>query len=412
MHFSTAQAMELEALRARKEKVAAIRAAEKEEVSRAIAKARVVVELKTLGSQPKEVLRRTDPADADALVEDADNPLIEPEEGVARGVMRRRIMRRLNTSSRLASGTGSVRRSFRGGDAASAAGQSTARIQRIHSVKSWHQAGADGASVTSGGANSDNAFTAGDNASGRPDGASGALPSLRDLEEEDDGGDGRSSTAGAADILSRVSKPYRVPPGTPVVERVRLWLLSVLGSGVFGVLMMCLIVLNTVVLALDRYPVDEVLDARAELLNFALTITFALEMTAKMSAMGLRWYAKDRMNMFDAAVVLISLIELIASPPSFITGAANNNNAAVLALRTLRLARIFKLARSWTSLKLLLRMLSDSMQVMPDSLAFILTFTSVAVFNVYRSLSLFAGHRKLQFASYVVSLHHESVWPG
>lgn len=104
------------------------------------------------------------------------------------------------------------------------------------------------------------------------------------------------------------------------------------------------------------------LESLSEKLNFGLTIFFALEMTVKLLSLGLTWYIKDRMNVFDAIVVLISLVELAVAPPEFLSGHPGTNNAAVLALRTLRLARIFKLARSWTSLRLLLRMLAESMQ--------------------------------------------------
>lgn len=110
-----------------------------------------------------------------------------------------------------------------------------------------------------------------------------------------------------------------------------------------------------VVLALDHYPVDHATVSLSEKLNFCLTIFFAFEMTAKLLAIGPRWYARDRMNVFDAVVVIISVAELIAAPPEFLTGAPSANSSGVLALRTLRLARIFKLARSWTSLRLLLR---------------------------------------------------------
>ena len=65
-----------------------------------------------------------------------------------------------------------------------------------------------------------------------------------------------------------------------------------------------------------------------------------MEMVLKLGALGPKWYLRDRMNTFDAVVVIISLVELVAAPPEFLTGVPSSNNAAVLALRTLRLARI------------------------------------------------------------------------
>jgi hypothetical protein len=107
---------ELEALRARKERLAEIRAAELEEQSLAVSKARVVVELKVLSAQQKLRLRRASQegevlssgaADAAAAVEAGrrasgifgaleeeaalGSPLDEPAVFVPHGVMRRRV---------------------------------------------------------------------------------------------------------------------------------------------------------------------------------------------------------------------------------------------------------------------------------------------------------------------------------
>ena len=116
-----------------------------------------------------------------------------------------------------------------------------------------------------------------------------------------------------------------------------------------------------VILALDRYPVDKAVDTISEKLNFVLTLIFSIELVLKVIALG-SWFTRDRMNIFDMIVVVVSLVELAIAPPEFLTNIPHANNSAVLALRTLRLARIFKLARSWTSLRLLLRMLGESMQ--------------------------------------------------
>ena len=58
--------------------------------------------------------------------------------------------------------------------------------------------------------------------------------------------------------------------------------------------------------------------------------------------------------MFDAVIVLVSLIELVVTPPAFLGGASSDTGGALSALRTFRLFRVFKLAKNWTSLRLLL----------------------------------------------------------
>lgn len=49
----------------------------------------------------------------------------------------------------------------------------------------------------------------------------------------------------------------------------------------------------------------------SELMNVAFSVYFALELVLKVIAMGPRAYIKDRMNQFDALVVLASVVEII-----------------------------------------------------------------------------------------------------
>lgn len=65
-------------------------------------------------------------------------------------------------------------------------------------------------------------------------------------------------------------------------------------------------------------------------------------------------YADDRFNVFDAAIVVVSLIELVVTPPALLGGTSSDTGGALSALRTFRLLRVFKLAKNWTSLRLLL----------------------------------------------------------
>lgn len=61
-----------------------------------------------------------------------------------------------------------------------------------------------------------------------------------------------------------------------------------------------------------------------------------------MAALGPRGYAKDRFNLFDALIVISSLIELAISQPDILTGDAGGGLSA---LRSLRVFRVFKLTR-------------------------------------------------------------------
>lgn len=66
----------------------------------------------------------------------------------------------------------------------------------------------------------------------------------------------------------------------------------------------------------------------------------------QLAALGPREYAKDKFNVFDALIVVSSLVELALSPPDILTGGAGGDSGGGLsALRSFRAFRVFKLAR-------------------------------------------------------------------
>lgn len=71
-------------------------------------------------------------------------------------------------------------------------------------------------------------------------------------------------------------------------------------------------------------------------------------MVIKVYGLGFKQYFRDSFNIFDMIVVLVSIIELIISPPQIISGKARTGGG-ISVLRSFRLLRLFKLARSWTS---------------------------------------------------------------
>lgn len=73
-------------------------------------------------------------------------------------------------------------------------------------------------------------------------------------------------------------------------------------------------------------------------------------MVVKLLGMGIREYCSDNFNIFDGTVVIISIVEMIVS--RFIEGGLGGG--AISSLRAVRLLRVFKLARSWTSFRDLL----------------------------------------------------------
>ena len=115
-----------------------------------------------------------------------------------------------------------------------------------------------------------------------------------------------------------------------------------------------IIIINTVVMGLEKYPEDPVMVAVSNVLNLIFTFIFILEMIIKMIGLGLRGYAADSFNVFDGTVVTISIVELILAY-------LGTEGGGLAILRSLRLVRVFKLARSWTDLQNLLKTIMGSL---------------------------------------------------
>ena len=86
--------------------------------------------------------------------------------------------------------------------------------------------------------------------------------------------------------------------------------LMVSTSASFNFIISTAIVLNTVVLAMDRYPNETSKMMLMDFLNFIFYIIFLVEMIVKMVATGFRMYFKDNYNAFDFFVMFVSTIDI------------------------------------------------------------------------------------------------------
>ena len=87
-----------------------------------------------------------------------------------------------------------------------------------------------------------------------------------------------------------------------------------------------------------------------ELFNEFFTWIFFLEMILKLIGLGWSNYKQDGYNIFDAVIVIISLVDWTLSRiPGLNAGSALN------AFRALRLLRMMKLSKSWKALAEILR---------------------------------------------------------
>jgi voltage-dependent calcium channel L type alpha-1D len=130
------------------------------------------------------------------------------------------------------------------------------------------------------------------------------------------------------------------------------WAKAIVEHPYFDPLVISLILVNTLVLSLYKYPQEDEELCVLDTIGFVLTIFFTCEMTLKLLGIGLFEYLNDGFNCVDGFIVLLSLVELGMAPPACFTGTeASGTGGAFSAMRTVRLFRIFKLMSSWKGLR-------------------------------------------------------------
>ncbi|KAM6892867.1 sodium channel protein type 2 subunit alpha-like [Lycodopsis pacificus] len=109
------------------------------------------------------------------------------------------------------------------------------------------------------------------------------------------------------------------------------------------------IVLNTLFMAMEHYPMTKEFNSVLSVGNLVFTGIFTAEMCFKIIALDPYYYFQEGWNIFDGIIVSLSLMEL---------GLANVEGLSVL--RSFRLLRVFKLAKSWPTLNMLIKIIGNS----------------------------------------------------
>uniref|UniRef100_A0A8C7R3L7 Sodium channel protein n=1 Tax=Oncorhynchus mykiss TaxID=8022 RepID=A0A8C7R3L7_ONCMY len=109
------------------------------------------------------------------------------------------------------------------------------------------------------------------------------------------------------------------------------------------------IVLNTLFMAMEHYPMTTEFNHVLSVGNLVFTGIFTAEMCFKLIALDPYYYFQQGWNIFDGIIVSLSLMEL---------GLANVEGLSVL--RSFRLLRVFKLAKSWPTLNMLIKIIGNS----------------------------------------------------
>uniref|UniRef100_A0A673CVD7 Sodium channel protein n=1 Tax=Sphaeramia orbicularis TaxID=375764 RepID=A0A673CVD7_9TELE len=109
------------------------------------------------------------------------------------------------------------------------------------------------------------------------------------------------------------------------------------------------IVLNTLFMAMEHHPMSPIFSNMLFVGNLVFTGIFTTEMVLKIIALDPYYYFQERWNIFDSIIVTLSLMELCLADVQ-----------GMSVLRSFRLLRVFKLAKSWPTLNTLIKIIGNS----------------------------------------------------
>ncbi|XP_035271255.1 sodium channel, voltage gated, type V-like, alpha b isoform X2 [Anguilla anguilla] len=135
----------------------------------------------------------------------------------------------------------------------------------------------------------------------------------------------------------------------PMWLKVKEWVKFMVMDPFLDLAITVCIVLNTLFMALEHYPMTDEFNRMLSVGNLVFTGIFTAEMTFKIIALDPYYYFQQGWNIFDSIIVSLSLMEL---------GLSNVEGLSVL--RSFRLLRVFKLAKSWPTLNTLIKIIGNS----------------------------------------------------
>jgi hypothetical protein len=144
--------------------------------------------------------------------------------------------------------------------------------------------------------------------------------------------------------------------GYGYVKKARVFLKTITKSSLFDNSMLTAVLLNTVVMAMERFDLTDAEEAEMELANLWFTWIFIVEASMKILGVGMKKYVSEVMNVLDLSVVLLSIVELAMAGG----GGSLSAFRTVRIFRTFRVLRVIRLLRALESMKLIINVLTRS----------------------------------------------------
>ena len=224
----------------------------------------------------------------------------------------------------------------------------------------------------------------------------------KSIKEEEDGTKRELKWSGQE--VSLRCDPYAAVYATSYMQNVRVWkhgwrgaldqaryhTKGIVMSTVLENFMNLLVIVNTIMLAMDRYGQSASEDSVLGTVNIVFTGVFAAELVAKLFALGISKYFGDSLNYLDFAVVMFSLMEIVFLNGQGALSAFRSLRIfrAVRMIRTLRVLRVARLLRSLRSMQMIIEVIGKTI----SSFAYIglLLIIFIFIYSLF-GMQLFGG---------------------
>lgn len=128
----------------------------------------------------------------------------------------------------------------------------------------------------------------------------------------------------------------------------------------FEIFIILAIVVNTICLSMEYHGMSKDYARALHRTNDVLAGIFIVEFILKIIALGFKKYMLSRWNVFDFVVVIFSVLELVLEH----TVTQHSGNIGLTVLRSLRLCRVLKIAKTWTIMRTLLTAMGKSLNAL------------------------------------------------
>ncbi|NXT62069.1 SCN5A protein, partial [Chaetops frenatus] len=159
--------------------------------------------------------------------------------------------------------------------------------------------------------------------------------------------------------LKNFALKYLIWDCCPLWLRIKEKVAAFIKDPFFDLTITVCIVMNTLFMALEHNNMSPPFKFMLKIGNLVFTGIFTAEMILKIIALDPYYYFQQPWNIFDSVIVTLSLIEL--SFPKHKSKKERRKGGTLSVLRSFRLLRVFKLAKSWPTLNTLIKIIYNSL---------------------------------------------------